>query len=96
MIDKSQVLHVAALARLDLPDAEIPALTAQMASILEYVDQLDAADIEGVEPTCYVIPPHDPTRGDDEVPSLAPEALLANGPSVKKGHFAVPKVIGGA
>jgi aspartyl-tRNA(Asn)/glutamyl-tRNA(Gln) amidotransferase subunit C len=95
MIQDSELLHVAKLARLDLSPSEAPGLAAQIGSILEYVDQLDTAGIAGVDPTCFVIPPHDPLRGDAEAPSLDAEALLANGPLVKKGHFAVPKVIGG-
>jgi aspartyl-tRNA(Asn)/glutamyl-tRNA(Gln) amidotransferase subunit C len=96
MITKEEVLKVAKLARLDFSDAEISGFTAQLAEILDYVDQLGAADISGVEPTCFVVPSHDPLRDDVEAPSLPDERLLANGPSVKKGHFAVPKVIGGA
>ena len=96
MITKEEVLKVAKLARLEFSEAEIAGFTAQLATILGYVDQLSAADISGVEPTCFVAPSHDPLRDDAEAPSLPAESLLANGPSVKKGHFAVPKVIGSA
>jgi len=94
MIDRDQVLHVAALARLELSEDEIGSFTAQLGSILEYVEQLDAADIAGVEPTCFMPPSHDPLRDDVEAPSLASGRILENGPLIKMGHFAVPKVIG--
>jgi len=94
MIDREQVLHVAQLARLELTEDEIVNFTAQLGSVLGYMNQLDEADTAGVEPTCYVVPSHDPLRDDAEADSLPPEAALANGPSVKKGHFAVPKIIG--
>jgi len=96
MIDREQVLHVAGLARLDLSEAEIAGFSAQLGAILEYVDLLDTAPIDGVDPTCFVAPSHDPLRDDAERPSLAQGKLLENGPIVKKGHFAVPKVIGQA
>jgi aspartyl-tRNA(Asn)/glutamyl-tRNA(Gln) amidotransferase subunit C len=96
MIDRTQVLHVAALARLDLSEDEIASFTTQLGSILQYVNELDTADIAGVEPTCFIVPCHDPLRDDAEAPSLPPDKLLQNGSSVKKGHFAVPKVIGSA
>jgi len=96
MITEEEVLKVAKLARLEFSSAEIAGFTVQLAAILDYVDQLNAADVSGAEPTCFVAPSHDPLRDDVEAPSLAAEKLLANGPSVKKGHFAVPKVIGGS
>jgi len=95
MITKEEVLKVAKLARLEFSDSEIAGFTAELATILDYVDQLGTADISGVEPTCFLAPSHDPLRDDVEAPSLPAERLLSNGPSVKKGHFAVPKVIGG-
>jgi aspartyl-tRNA(Asn)/glutamyl-tRNA(Gln) amidotransferase subunit C len=95
MIDREQVLHVAKLARLELTEAEIGVFTSQLDSVLGHISQLDEAGVDGVSPTCYLEPMHDPFRDDLEVPSLAPEIALATGPSVKKGHFAVPKVIGG-
>lgn len=95
MINREHVLHVARLARLRLSEEEIESFTSQLGSILEYVEQLNTADITGVEPTCFVAPSHDPLRDDREAPSLDRQEILKNGPSVKKGHFAVPKVIGG-
>jgi Asp-tRNA(Asn)/Glu-tRNA(Gln) amidotransferase C subunit len=46
-----------------------------------------------VEPASFVSPRRDPLRDDAIQPSLPREKLLQNGPLVKKGHFAVPKVI---
>jgi len=94
MIDRDRVLHVASLARLELSEDETVSFTAQLGSILEYVEQLGSAAIDGVEPTCFMPPSHDPLRDDIEAPSLASGRILENGPFVKKGHFAVPKVIG--
>jgi aspartyl-tRNA(Asn)/glutamyl-tRNA(Gln) amidotransferase subunit C len=93
MIDKNQVKHVARLARLALSDEEIEMFTGQLGSILEYADQLNAMDTRDVEPTAFVSPGHDPLRDDEPQPSLSHEDLMRNGPSVKKGYFAVPKVI---
>ncbi len=93
MIDRKTVLYVAQLARLRLSDEEIDSFTGQLDSIIGYIDQLNSADTEGVEPTCMVAPSHDSLRDDSVVQSLPPETVLSNGPNVKKGHFAVPKVI---
>jgi aspartyl-tRNA(Asn)/glutamyl-tRNA(Gln) amidotransferase subunit C len=94
MITKETVYNVAKLARLSITDEEADALTGQLSAVLDYAQQLSSVNTDGVEPTCFVVPGHDPLRDDVVVPSLPLEQLTANGPSVKKGHFAIPKVIG--
>lgn len=94
MIEKKNVLHIAALARLTLSESEVEGMTRQLDSILDYIDLLNSADTSGVEASAHMTPVHDPLRDDQLWGSLSHEELLQNGPSVKKGHFAVPKVIG--
>lgn len=94
MIDRNHVIHIAKLARLAVSEQEIAIFTGQLDAILAYSEQLNAADTTGVEPTSYVVPLHDPLRDDKEIPSLPREELLRNGPLVKNGYFAVPKIIG--
>jgi aspartyl-tRNA(Asn)/glutamyl-tRNA(Gln) amidotransferase subunit C len=94
MIDRKTVENVARLARLKLTAQETEAFTGQLGSILEHIDQLNTVDTSGVAPTCFIVPEHDPLRSDEVRASLSHQQLMGNGPSVKKGHFAVPKVIG--
>ena len=94
MIDRSAVEKIASLARLELSDAEMDAHAHELAAVLGYIEQLNSVDTEGVEPTAYMVPEHDPLRNDTVVQSLPKQAALANGPKVKNGYFAVPKVIG--
>ncbi|NUM25516.1 MAG: Asp-tRNA(Asn)/Glu-tRNA(Gln) amidotransferase subunit GatC [Candidatus Buchananbacteria bacterium] len=49
-----EVKHIAHLARLGLNDQEVEKFTAQLSSILEYVEQLQKIDTTGVEPTAQV------------------------------------------
>jgi aspartyl-tRNA(Asn)/glutamyl-tRNA(Gln) amidotransferase subunit C len=93
MIDAGDIAHIADLARLELSDAEKESFARQLDAVLQYVRQLDDAPTRDVGPTCFVAPGHDPVRDDVEQPSLPREKALANGPSVKKGFFAIPKVI---
>jgi aspartyl-tRNA(Asn)/glutamyl-tRNA(Gln) amidotransferase subunit C len=93
MIDKEHVAYIANLARLSLSDREAESFAGQLGSILDYIEQLNKADTANVEPTAFIAPAHDPLRDDAETPSLPPETLLINGPKVKNGYFAVPKVI---
>jgi aspartyl-tRNA(Asn)/glutamyl-tRNA(Gln) amidotransferase subunit C len=93
MINEQTIAKVASLARLNLSPRETQAMAGQLGSILEYVDQLNKVDTTNVEPTCFIVPEHDPLRNDEVHPSLSQDEILRNGPSVKKKHFAVPKVI---
>lgn len=94
MIDNEQIKHIAKLARLVVTEEEMVVFTKQIGSILEYVETLSSADTDGVEPMASVSPRHDPLRNDEIRDSLPREELLQNGPNVKNGYFAVPKVIG--
>jgi aspartyl-tRNA(Asn)/glutamyl-tRNA(Gln) amidotransferase subunit C len=94
MIDREQVLKIAKLARLQLTEQEISDFTGQLGSIFEFVEQLNKVDTSSIDPTCFMEPEHDSLRDDSEKPSLPVEEALKNGPSVKKGFFAIPKVIG--
>jgi len=94
MITREQILKIARLGKLKLSDAEVEDFTGQLGSILEFVEQLDRVDTGAVEPTCFMAPQHDPFRDDVEKPSLSPGETLRNGPKVKNGFFAIPKVIG--
>jgi aspartyl-tRNA(Asn)/glutamyl-tRNA(Gln) amidotransferase subunit C len=93
MIDKKIVQHIADLSRLSLSDEETEELAHQLAAILGYVEQLNKVDTSNVEPTAFIAPAHDPMREDEPAPSLPPDKLLQNGPKVKNGYFAVPKII---
>ena len=94
MIDRKQVEQIARLARLRLSEKEIDEYTRQLDSIFEFVEQLKKADTSSIEPTCFMEPSHDPLRDDSESPSLSRDEALQNAPLVKKGFFAIPKVIG--
>ena len=94
MIEKKIVEHIADLSKLELTENEKASITKDLDSILEYVKQLNNVDTEGIEPTAFMVPKHTPLREDVEKESLPREKILKNGPSIKKGFFAVPKIIG--
>ena len=93
MIEKETVQYIADLARLELSENDKTLFTNELNAILEYVDQLNQVDTKNVEPTAFVVATHDPLRDDIPRECLDLEQTLQNGPVVKKGFFAVPKVI---
>ena len=48
MISRSDVEHVARLARLSLDDSELERMREQLTSILQYIDKLRALDTDAV------------------------------------------------
>jgi aspartyl-tRNA(Asn)/glutamyl-tRNA(Gln) amidotransferase subunit C len=92
-ISLEEARRVAALARLAFTDDELEAMRASMDVVLGHMAELDAVDVEGVEPTFHAVPMPAPLRPDVLVPSLAREAALAAAPEQEHGGFRVPKVV---
>ncbi|MBW6511144.1 MAG: Asp-tRNA(Asn)/Glu-tRNA(Gln) amidotransferase subunit GatC [Desulfuromonadaceae bacterium] len=92
-ISREQVVQVAKLARLELGNDELDALTGQMDAILAYVDKLNELDTDGIIPMAHAVPVENAFRADAPVPSLGTEKALSNAPAAADGCFKVPKVI---
>jgi aspartyl-tRNA(Asn)/glutamyl-tRNA(Gln) amidotransferase subunit C len=92
-----QVRQIAHLARLELSDAELAVLAPQLGAIVEYVDLLQQAPTEGVEPLAHALPVDNVFRDDEPAPSLPVDEALANAPARKKvegqTYYAVPAVL---
>jgi aspartyl-tRNA(Asn)/glutamyl-tRNA(Gln) amidotransferase subunit C len=89
-ISREDVLHVAALARLTLTEAEVGRATEQLSGILEHVAALSDLDLEGVEPTAHALDLQNVTRPDQVRPSWPLEEVLSNAPEAEQGAFRVP------
>jgi aspartyl-tRNA(Asn)/glutamyl-tRNA(Gln) amidotransferase subunit C len=89
-ITAEDVLHTAALARLRLDPSEVSRLTEELGRILDYIDQLNEADVTGVPPTEHVALEALPLRPDEPVLGLSHEAALEPAPRVLGNGFAVP------
>ena len=92
-ITADDVRKVAKLARLDLPDDTIATYTSQLERILDYVDQLQAVDTEGVPPTTRAVEVVNVTRADTVVPTDVREDLLDQAPQREGDFFRVPKIM---
>jgi aspartyl-tRNA(Asn)/glutamyl-tRNA(Gln) amidotransferase subunit C len=93
VISGDDVLHVARLARLALSDVERDRMQSQLSSILQYIDQLSALDVEGVEPTSHAVPLVNVMREDDPRPCLPAARMLANAPDAVDDLLRVPRII---
>jgi aspartyl-tRNA(Asn)/glutamyl-tRNA(Gln) amidotransferase subunit C len=92
-ISVNQVEHVANLARLDLTAEEKELFTEQLNAILQYAEQLNGLDTEGIEPTSHAIPLANVMRDDEVRPSLPIETVMVNAPDEEDGQIKVPAVL---
>ncbi len=96
-ISRSDVLKIADLAKLHFSEEELDAFSLQFQRILDYIEQLKAVDITGVEPTSHVSTAEGSEnclfREDEVKESLSVDESLANAPDAGHGHFKVPKII---
>lgn len=90
MLDHAQVLHVARLARLELSDAEVDRMPAELSGVLDHIEKIRELDLEGVPPTSHVIDVVNALRADQPAPSLPREDILAAAPEPLNDGFGVP------
>ena len=86
------VAKVAKLARLELGADDLARMQTQLSAILDYVDQLNELNTDGVEPLAHPLPIENVFRPDEPIPSLPPDAALANAPNRVGDYFGVPAV----
>ena len=93
-IDAKVVHDVAALSRLRVDPSEEGRFVAELTAILSYVEQLQALDVEGIEPTSTVIAGAPPAlRADEERPCDVRDEVLAQAPDRDGDYFRVPRVV---
>lgn len=89
------VQYVASLARLELTDGEIQRYSSEIDAVLEYMEQLDELDLEGIEPTAHAVPRQNILRDDLPGPAdtLERPLVIDNAPAaVDDQYIKVPPV----
>jgi aspartyl-tRNA(Asn)/glutamyl-tRNA(Gln) amidotransferase subunit C len=94
-LSRSDVEHVAQLARLGLTEAELSRLEGELNHILDQYGILARLDTEAIQPTAQVIELEGILRDDAVTPSLSAEAALANAPARHESFIVVPPILGG-
>jgi len=89
-----EILHLAQLARLELSDEEVVRLQNELASILDYVEQLNQVDVTGHEPTTQVSGLTNVMRDDEPIEyQSSKDGLLKLAPASKDGHIEVKRMV---
>ena len=89
-ISRDDVLHVAALARLELTEEEVGRLEAQLNAILEAVSKVSELDLADVPPTSHPLDVVNVFGADEPRPSLPLDDVFANAPAHEDDLFRVP------
>jgi len=94
-ITKTEVEHIAELARIKLTEKEKDKMTKELGAILGYIDKLKEVNTEGIEPVAHITGLANIFRKDDN--PREPDAenikrLMEQAPSEKDGYVKVKSV----
>ncbi len=91
-VHREDVVHIASLARLALPEDQIPQLVAQLNGILGHMDVLSAVKTEGVSLAAGVGDAPCPLRDDGGLPLPLLRSRDEFAPRMQDGFFLVPRL----
>ena len=93
-LSRDEVARVAALARLELSEAEIDRLAGELTVIVDAVAQVSEVATPDVPATSHPIPMTNVLRADVPGPTIDRDEVLAAAPEAVDGRFAVPQILG--
>jgi aspartyl-tRNA(Asn)/glutamyl-tRNA(Gln) amidotransferase subunit C len=93
-ISRSDVAHLAHLARLAVTDEELDVFAGQLDVILGAVAKVADVAADDIPPTSHAVPMVNVYRADEVRPSLPRDAVLAGAPAVEDDKFRVPRILG--
>lgn len=93
-LTRKDVEGIAHLARLSIAESELPVYAESVSKILNFVEQLNAAAVDDVEPMAHPLADQVQRMRPDEVVHVDQrDKYQRNAPSVEAGLYLVPKVI---
>ena len=92
-ISKDDVLKLAKLSMLELTDDQLDKFTRELDEIVGYVEQLQAVDVEVLEPTFQVTGLQNVMRPDEIIDFETTEILLKNAPAQENNQIKVRRVL---
>jgi aspartyl-tRNA(Asn)/glutamyl-tRNA(Gln) amidotransferase subunit C len=92
-VDANEIAKLAQLAKINIEDTIASDVAENISRILSLVDQLQAADTDGIEPMSHPMDAVQRLRADTISEANQRDQLQACAPAVDKGLFLVPKVI---
>lgn len=94
MLSKDEVIKIAKLARIKLSDAEVEKFQKELSTILEYLNELQAVDVSGIEEISQITGLINVQRDDE--PLLSEELtqrIKTGAPETKDGYYKVKAIL---
>lgn len=92
-VDRAEVVRIAQLARLDVPEEDLDRLAGELNNILDWIEQLDEVDTDDVAPVASVADQKLRWRADEVTDGGIADDVVSNAPDGNGTFFAVPKVV---
>lgn len=92
-VTRDTVVNVAKLARLAITDEEATKMEAELNEILDWVEQLQEVNVDGVEPMTAVVDAKMRMREDTVTAGEIAGDVVKNAPAEEDQFFMVPKVV---
>ncbi len=92
-LDIATVRRIAKLARIRVDEDELARLGSELGAIIQWVEQLNEVDVEGVEPLTGAVATGLRMRDDVVTDGGKRDEVLANATDMERGYFTVPKVV---
>ena len=92
-LDKDTVKGIAFLARIRVEEEALEPLAGELSGILDWVEQLDELNTDGVEPLASVADITLPQRTDVVTDGNCRDQVMTNAPDTEDGFYTVPKVV---
>ena len=92
-IDAATVRKVAHLARIKTPEDRLEPLAQELTGILNWIEQLNEVDVQGVETMTSNVAQPLRLREDVGTDGAKEDAVLSNAPKSADGFFVVPMVV---
>ena len=92
-LSTEDVLNIANLARLEIDQADLDRYKQDLSRILEFVEQMNLANVQDIEPMAHPQDMMQPLRIDEIAEVNQREKFQQIAPATQDGLYLVPKVI---
>tara|TARA_B100000902_G_scaffold385118_1_gene426102 strand:+ start:826 stop:1116 length:291 start_codon:yes stop_codon:yes gene_type:complete len=92
-IDIKTIEKLASLSKLSFTEEELDLISKDMSKMVDFINQLDEIDTEGVEPLIHVNEGFNNWREDEIREMLDQKEALSNSPIKDSTYFKLPKVL---
>lgn len=93
-LSRDDVAKLAGLARIEMSDEELVALSNEFTVILDAVARVQEVAGADIPATSHPLPLRNVFRPDVVIPSLSPDDALSGAPAQEEQRFRVPQILG--